>query len=64
MTTFSDGAFYAVGLRPGEYEAIVPDEVLALLKARQVPVRFRVAPSPEGGVVEDIVLRLASATAN
>jgi len=64
VTTFSDGAFYAVGLRPGEYEATVPEEVLTLLKARQVQTRFRVDPSPAGGVVEDIVLRLTSATAN
>jgi hypothetical protein len=58
VTTFSDGVFYAVGLRPGEYEALVPNEVLDLLKARQTPARFRVDPSPGGGVVEGIVLRL------
>lgn len=64
VTTFSDGAFYAVGLRPGEYEATMPEAVLSQLHARGTPVRFRVDPSPEGGVVEDIVLRLTSAVAN
>ncbi|HEX2637467.1 MAG TPA: hypothetical protein VHL81_10075 [Gemmatimonadales bacterium] len=58
VTTFSDGAFYAAGLRPGEYEVSVPNEVLDLLKAAQTPVRFRVEPSPEGGVLDGVVLRL------
>jgi hypothetical protein len=58
VTTFSDGAFYAVGLRPGEYEATMPADVLDLLKAQQASVRFRVDPSPGGGVVEGVVLRL------
>jgi len=41
-TTFSDGAFYALGLPPGTYELGVEESVLAELRARAEPVRFDV----------------------
>jgi hypothetical protein len=57
ITTFSDGSFYATGLRPGAYEATVTRETLDLLKARQTPASFAVA-APQSGPVDGIVVRL------
>ena len=57
VTTFSDGSFYAIGLRPGEYEATLSEETLDLLKARQPTVRFRIEPGTQGETV-DVVIRL------
>jgi len=58
VTTFSDGSFYAIGLRPGEYEATLSEETLELLKARQPVVRFRVEPGTQGETVEGVVITL------
>jgi len=58
VTTFGDGSFYAIGLRPGEYEASLPKEVLDLLKGRQRPTRFRIDPGAQGEVVDGIVIRV------
>lgn len=54
-TSFSDGTFYLMGVRPGRYE-IVPDaDALAQISATAAPVHFTVpggaAPSVEGVVV-------------
>jgi hypothetical protein len=61
-TTFSDGSFYAIGLRPGEYEASLTAETLTLLRARPGVVRFRVDPVG-GSTVEGVVLRVERETA-
>jgi hypothetical protein len=58
VTTFSDGSFYATGLRPGEYEASLSRESLDLLKARAMPTPFRIDPAAQGGVVDGIVVRV------
>jgi hypothetical protein len=55
--TFSDGSFYAIGLRPGEYEATVPAEILDRLGADQLPIRFRADASGEGAT-EGLVITL------
>jgi hypothetical protein len=56
--TFSDGSFYAIGLRPGEYEASVPAETLDRLGADQLPVRFRADAT--GQPAEGLIIPLAS----
>jgi len=58
VTTFSDGSFYAIGLRPGEYEASLSRESLDLLKALPMPTRFRIDPAVQGGVSDGIVVRV------
>jgi hypothetical protein len=49
MSTFSDGAFYAMGVRPGDYELTVDRRVLELLDAEADPLWFTVEVSAEGG---------------
>ncbi|HEX9611838.1 MAG TPA: hypothetical protein VF978_08095 [Gemmatimonadales bacterium] len=48
VTTFSDGAFYAFGVKPGDYELAVDPRVLDLLGATAPTLRFTLAPTPEG----------------
>ena len=42
--TFSDGEFYVLGIKPGEYEITVDARVLAAFGGTATPVRIRVAP--------------------
>jgi hypothetical protein len=58
LTTFSDGDFYAIGVRPGEYLLEVDEAVLARLGLTAEPVKFTLAPSVEGGTVQGLELRL------
>jgi hypothetical protein len=55
--TFSDGSFYVIGLRPGEYEATVPAEILDRIGADQLPTRFR-ADASDNGATEGLVITL------
>ena len=57
-TTFSDGSFYAVGLRAGEYEVTLSRETLDLLRAQHESIRVRIDPGTEGGVLEGIIVEL------
>jgi hypothetical protein len=58
LTTFSDGSFYAMGVRPGEWEMRVDSKCQSLLKASAEPVAFRVLPSAEGTTVSGLELVL------
>jgi hypothetical protein len=49
LTTFSDGGFYLMGVKPGDYELFVPVNVLDALGADALPVRFTLK-STAGGV--------------
>jgi hypothetical protein len=60
VTTFSDGSFYAIGLRPGAYEVGVTSETLDLLHASQTKAGFTVNPGA-GATVDGIALRLIRA---
>ncbi len=58
LTTFGDGTFYAIGVRPGAWEIAVDPKCLSLLRASADPLRFTVAPSAEGTTVEGMVVQL------
>ncbi|MDQ3997449.1 MAG: carboxypeptidase-like regulatory domain-containing protein, partial [Gemmatimonadota bacterium] len=47
LTTFSDGEFLAVGVRPGSYEATVGERLLTQLQATAEPGRFVLAADPD-----------------
>jgi hypothetical protein len=49
LTTFSDGGFYLMGVKPGDYELFVPVNVLDALGADALPLRFTLK-STAGGV--------------
>lgn len=60
ITTFSDGDFYAIGIKPGSYEIAVAARVLMTLKATSEPRRFTVAPDPNGATVSGVELLVES----
>jgi hypothetical protein len=58
LATFTDGAFYLLGVRPGDYELTVDERVLDALGANAAPLSFTLAPTPDGVGRSDLELRL------
>jgi hypothetical protein len=58
LVTFSDGGFYLLGVKPGEYELSVDPAVLARLGVSARPIAFTVPSSPEGATVDGLELRM------
>ena len=58
ITTFSDGTFYAIGIRPGDWELTVDPRCLELLKLTAEPLAFTILPSAEGSSVEGLEVQL------
>jgi hypothetical protein len=58
LVTFNDGAFYVMGVKPGDYELIVDEQVLDALAVDTEPLRFRLAPTPNGIGRSDLEIRL------
>lgn len=58
LVTFTDGAFYLMGVKPGEYELAIPAEVLDVLGLTAAPLRFTLAPGAEGVGRADLELVL------
>lgn len=58
VTTFGDGSFYAIGVRPGEWELVVDPKVLELLQVTATPLKFTIAPSADGTTVEGLKVEL------
>jgi hypothetical protein len=58
FTTFTDGGFYAMGVKPGEYELAVDPRTLGALLATAVPLRFTLTPTPRGVGVSGLEIRL------
>src|SRR2546428_774458 len=60
LVTFNDGAFYLMGVKPGDYELTVAEQVLDALAVDAEPVRFSLAPTPNGIGREGLEVRLKS----
>ncbi len=60
LVTFNDGAFYLMGVKPGDYELTVEEQVLDALAVDVEPARFTLAPTPNGIGKSDLELRLKS----
>jgi hypothetical protein len=60
ISTFSDGGFYLMGLRPGEWEVSVDKRCLGLLHATVELARFTIRPMMDGDSVDGITLTLRS----
>jgi hypothetical protein len=60
LVTFNDGAFYLMGVKPGDYELTVEPQVLDALAVDAEPLRFSLAPTRNGLGRSDLVLRLKS----
>jgi hypothetical protein len=58
LVTFSDGGFYLIGVKPGEYELSVEPAVLGRLGLSAGPITFTMPASAEGATVDGLELRL------
>src|SRR6266496_4229554 len=58
LVTFNDGAFYLMGVKPGDYELTVAAQVLDALAVDAEPLRFSLAPTANGIGRSDLELRL------
>jgi hypothetical protein len=58
LVTFGDGAFYLMGVKPGEYELTVAAQVLDVLVVDAQPLRFSLAPTLTGIGRTDLEIRL------
>lgn len=58
LTTFSDGTFYGIGFRPGDWELTVDPKCLEVLKAAAEPLRFTLLSSEEGSAAEGLEVQL------
>ncbi len=60
LVTFNDGAFYLMGVKPGDYELTVEEQVLDALAVDAEPLRFSLAPTPNGIGRSDLEVLLKS----
>ena len=60
LVTFNDGAFYLMGVKPGDYELTVEAQVLDALAMDAEPLRFSLVPTANGIGRSDLVVRLKS----
>ena len=58
LITFSDGGFYLIGVKPGDYELRMDPGVLTRLGLSAWPVAFTVPASADGATVDGLELRL------
>jgi len=58
ITSFSDGEFYAMGIRPGQYQLELGSRTAARLGLSAAPVQFRMEANPEGGSVSGLQITL------
>lgn len=60
LTTFSDGAFYAIGIKPGDYELTVSPQVLARLNMVAQPLRLNMPALMDGASVTGLDIQLTA----
>ncbi|MFN2572444.1 MAG: hypothetical protein ABR537_12685 [Gemmatimonadales bacterium] len=58
LITFNDGAFYLMGVKPGEYELTVAAQVLDALAVDAEPLRFNLTPTASGIGRSDLEIKL------
>jgi hypothetical protein len=59
--TYSDGSFYVLGVRPGEYEATVVADDLARLGATVTPATFTLGRARDAAIVQDVTITVRRA---
>lgn len=58
LTTFGDGSFYAIGVRPGDWDLVVDPKCLSLLRSMADTLHFTITPNPEGTSLEGLQVEL------
>ncbi len=59
ILTFSDGEFYAIGIKPGEYDIAVDESVLERFALASIPPLFTMPAEVDGATVDGIEIRLS-----
>ena len=59
IVTFTDGAFYAIGIKPGDYELRLDPRLAERRGIASEPVRATVAAQVDGASVGGLIIRLA-----
>jgi hypothetical protein len=54
LVTFSDGGFYAIGIKPGDYELAADPGTVARLGLRAATLGFSMPASVEGATVDGL----------
>jgi hypothetical protein len=60
ISTFSDGGFYVMGLRPGEWEVSVDKRCLGALHASADGAKFTIKSDVEGDSVSGLTIELSN----
>ncbi|HUL68694.1 MAG TPA: hypothetical protein VLT17_00465 [Gemmatimonadales bacterium] len=60
LTTFSDGAFYAIGIKPGDYQLTVSPQILTRLSMAAQPIRLNMPAVMDGASVTGLDIQLTS----
>jgi hypothetical protein len=58
ILTFGDGSFYAIGVRPGEYELRLDQAASQRLGAPAEPIRFTLPVELDGATISGLTLRI------
>jgi len=58
ILTFGDGFFYAIGVRPGEYELRLDQATAQRLAAQAEPLRFTLPVELDGAAISNLKLRI------
>jgi hypothetical protein len=58
LVTFSDGAFYLIGVKPGDYLLSAEGEALSRLGLTGEPLAFTMPASRDGATVDGLTLEL------
>ena len=58
LTSFSDGAFYLMGVKPGEYDLAVDTGDLERLGLTDTPLALTMPADPDGATVGGLEVRL------
>jgi len=60
LTTFSDVAFYAIGIKPGDYQLTVSPQILTRLSMAAQPIRLSIPVVMDGASVTGLYIQLTS----
>jgi hypothetical protein len=63
IVTFTDGAFYAMGIKPGEYELRLDPKLAERRGITGEPLRATVAAEVDGASVSGLIVRLTRRSA-
>ncbi|HTC24313.1 MAG TPA: carboxypeptidase-like regulatory domain-containing protein, partial [Gemmatimonadales bacterium] len=58
LATFSDGDFYMIGVKPGDYDLWVDPGALSRMGLSGAPISFTMRATPDGATVDGLEIKL------